>query len=141
MPVLNCLFPLHQIGRWFNPRTGNVNIEHYKKTVGYMKGVETIQKILDRVLLNRKGHGSEQGRLRAAYLQPKWPHTNDRYREFVRGLFSKALDGNKDFKGSWPDEDRFAVGMARIKLDGKGGVLKGLATWAKKQEALRQSGH
>ena len=63
---------------------------------------------------------------------------NDKYREFVRGLFSKALDGEKDFKGTWPDEDRFAAGMAKINLDGKGRVLKSLGTWAKKQQALRQ---
>ena len=44
----------------------------------------------------------------------------------------------KDFKGSWPDEDRFAAGIAKINLDGKGGVLKSLGTWAKKQQALRQ---
>ena len=58
---------------------------------------------------------------------------NDNYREFVRRLFEKDR-----LKDSWPDEDRFAAGMAKINLDGKGGVLKSLCTWAKKQQALRQ---
>jgi hypothetical protein len=129
-----------QIGRWFNPRTPNVNIDHYKKTVGYIKGVEAIQKMLDELLLKRKGHGSEQERLRKAYLQPKWAHTNAEYRKFVTGLFEKALDGDDVFKNSWPDVDRFAVGMERIKSDGAKGIINGtsgLATWAKKQERLR----
>jgi hypothetical protein len=117
-----------------------VNIEHYKKTTGYMKGVEAIQKMLDGLLLNRKGHGSEQANLRKAYLQPKWAHTNAKYREFVRGLFEKALDGDAALDASWPDFDRFSDGMDKIKKAGKGGVVHGLAVWVKAQKKLRGGG-
>jgi hypothetical protein len=103
-----------------------------------MKGVEGIQKMLDNLLLKRKGHGSEQARLRKAYLQPKWAHTNAEYRKFVSGLFEKALHGTPEFKASWPDVDRFAKGMEKITADGKKGVISGLATWAKAQVKLRQ---
>ena len=103
-----------------------------------MKGVESIQKMLDNLLLKRKGHGSEQARLRKAYLQPKWAHTNAEYQKFVTGLFEKALDGTPEFKASWPDVDRFAKGMAKITADGKQGVMSGLAVWAKAQVRLRR---
>ena len=96
-----------------------------------MKGVEGIQKMLDNLLLKRKGHGSEQARLRKAYLQPKGAHTNAEYQKFVTGLFEKALGGTPEFKASWPDVDRFAKGMEKITADGKKGDISGLATWAK----------
>jgi hypothetical protein len=57
-----------------------------------MKGVEFIQKMLDELLLKRRDYCSEQERLRKAYLQPKWAHTNAEYRQFVAFFFEKALD-------------------------------------------------
>jgi hypothetical protein len=131
---------LAQIGRWFNPRTPNATIEHYKKAVGYMKGVEGIQRMFDELLLRRKGHGSEQAGLRRAYLSPKWDYTNQRYSTFVMGLFTEALDGDEAHRASWPTVDRFEVGMEKINRAGKGGVVQGLLKWAKDQRNLRGAG-
>jgi hypothetical protein len=56
-----------------------------------MKGVEFIQKMLVESLLKRKDHFSEQERLRKAYLQPKWAHTNAEYRQFVTFFSERPL--------------------------------------------------
>jgi hypothetical protein len=55
-----------------------------------MKRVVFIQKMLDELLLKHKGHCSEQERLRKAYLQPKWAHTNAECRQFVTFFFRKG---------------------------------------------------
>jgi hypothetical protein len=58
-----------------------------------------VEVVLAEMVYKGKGHGSEQARLRKAYLQPKWAHTNAEYRKCVTGLFEKALDGTPEFKG------------------------------------------
>ena len=123
-----------QIGRWFNPRTPNLNIGHYTKVTSILKGVESIQRKLDELLLRRKPQATELERLRAAYLTPAWNETNAAFAAFIVSLFNECLNGDADKRAAldagWPRRDRFSIGVARIKEK----HLPDLLAWVKKQE-------
>ncbi len=81
-----------------------------------MKGVESIISMLhDHLMPNRKMQGTENERLRAAYLSPAWGPTNIAFDDFVKDLFERALDADTaDLDAKWPRGDRFHEGFEKI---------------------------
>jgi len=104
---------LRQIGRWFNPRTRDAGIGHYKKVTSSFKGIHGVERMLEDLVLARKKQASENEKLRSAYLSPRWAQTNAGSKAFVVGLFAEALEAEEGKREAWPRGNRFEAGFTK----------------------------
>ena len=94
------------LGRFVKARQV-LDIQAYRKTSGLITALHALERRLDETALpSRTTEATEHHRLRTIYATKTWEETNDKVEQFILGLATKAIDGDKDLDGRWPVHDR-----------------------------------